>query len=303
MNWFGLSLASPLLNAVANHLDKYIIDKKLKGAEVGALVIFSALFNILPVGLIMLFNPSVLQVNILTALFIMINDALIVGAVLLYFYALAEDETSIIVPFYQTIPIFAFGVSYVLLGETITLTQSIGSLFLIVGALIMSLKIGEVITFRRKVAIFMLSASFLYALNSVFFKFFALDVGFWEVTFWGFVGKIVVGGLLYGCVTSYRHQFKNLFKKNGKAILGLTALSETLFMTAETVSSFAFMYASVGLVLVVGSLQPLFVFLLGIIITLFFPKIGFESFKRNDILQKVVGIIILMIGTYLVGML
>jgi hypothetical protein len=51
----------------------------------------------------------------------------------------------------------------------------------------------------------------------------------------------------------------------------------------------------------VNSFQPVFVFTLGIILTLFFPGVAQESMGRMQMLQKGVGIGLMLVGGYLIG--
>lgn len=298
MSWLIFAATGPLLNAVANHIDKLSISKYLKGGEVGALVIFSALFNLIALPIIYIVHSDIFALTTQQILLLATNDMLIVGAMLLYFWALETDEATYVVPLYQTIPLFGFALGYLLLGETITVAQSIGAGVIIMGAIILSLesRIGG-LHFKSTVVWCMLGASLLYAINGVVFKFFALDVGFWPAVFWGCVGKVAVGVLILLCVPSYRKQFVTLIQKNKRGVLGLNAVSESLYIIGETAANYALTLATVGLVLLVGALQPFFVFIIGILLTLFIPRLGVESITRHALIQKCIGVSLLVAGT------
>src|ERR1035437_7394638 len=131
MSWFFIALIGPILYAVANHTDKYLISKYLKGGAVGSLIIFSAIFSIVALPIVILIHPAVFSVSLLQGIVLALNGMLVVVAVLFYFYALHKDEASYVVPFYQTIPIFTFILGYLILGETITRVQGIASIIII----------------------------------------------------------------------------------------------------------------------------------------------------------------------------
>jgi drug/metabolite transporter (DMT)-like permease len=302
MSWILFAAIGPVLNAAANHIDKYSISKYLKGGETGALVIFSALFNLVALPVIYIVDPHLFALSYTHMILLMVNDMLIVLAMLLYFFALERDEASYVVPFYQTIPVFGFILGFFVLGETITGSQSIGAGFLLVGALLLSLELGlGRLHIKYRVALYMMGASALYAINSVLFKYFALDVGFWPAVFWGCVGKVGIGLIFLMCLPRYRKQFRTLISKNTRRVLGLNAFSESLFIIAETTTSYAFTLASVGLVLLVNALQPVFVFIGGILLTLFLPHFGTESLSRRLLAQKMCGIGLLVIGTMIIA--
>lgn len=302
MSWFFIALIGPVLYALANHTDKFLISKYLKNGEVGSLIIFASIFSVVALPIVYLIHPESVSVGGRQAFFLALNGTTIVFAVLLYFYALHEDEPSFVVPFYQTIPVFAYLLGYVVLGETITVRQAQASLLILAGALFLSFAFdGKKIRFKKKVVLLMLGASLLYAINGVAFKYLALDEGFWPSVFWGFVGKLLVGLAFLAFIPSYRSQFLAMMGQNRNVVLGLNTLSETLLIVAEGVTQYATLLAPVALVLLVNSFQPLFVLVIGVLLTLFFPKIGLETITRQAITQKLIGIVCIGVGALLLG--
>jgi hypothetical protein len=91
-----------------------------------------------------------------------------------------------------------------------------------------------------------------------------------------------------------------MFKQQRVGAVGLIAFSRTLFSVSETVTLYAMLLAPVALVLLVNSFQPVFVFALGILLTLFFPCVVRESLDRMKMLQKGVGIGLMLVGGYLI---
>jgi drug/metabolite transporter (DMT)-like permease len=225
-----------------------------------------------------------------------------VFAAVCYLHALDIDEASFVTPLYQTVPIFAFFLAYFILGEKITLSQGLASIVIIVGALAFSLEFGRRgVRFKRKVVALMLVASCLSAINGVIFKLVAVEKGFWVSLFWGFGGQVMAGLALLVCVSTYRRDFFGLFTQQKAAGVGLIALSRTLFGVSEAVTLYATLLAPVALVLVVNSFQPLFVFALGIALTLLLPQVAKESMDRMKMLQKGVGITFMLVGGYLIS--
>ena len=302
MNWFFIALIGPVLYAVANHTDKYLISKYTKGGTVGSLVIFSALFNIVAIPIILIIHPDVFNITPYSALALALNGMLPVLSVLCYFYALHKEEASYVVPLYQTIPIFGFILGYFLLGEAVTGSQLTGALVIIVGAAILSLEFEEKIRFKHEVVWLMLAASLLYAINSTLFKL-IVGVGgdYWTSLFWSQVGQIAMGIILLTGVATYRSQFFAMLRQNKYSVLGLNTVSESSFVVAEAATAFAILLAPVGLVLLVNAFQPLFVFLIGIFLASFFPRISNESVARYHLIQKSLGVLLVIFGTYVIG--
>ncbi|MFA6006745.1 MAG: EamA family transporter [Candidatus Paceibacterota bacterium] len=302
MSWLLIALIGPILYAVANHIDKHVIERYLKGGVAGALIIFSSLFSIVALPVLTYFEPSVLDVTLLQGVYLALNGMLVVFAFLAYFYALTYDEASYVVPWYQTIPIFGFILGYFILGEKISQTQALASAFILAGAIILSLDFGgKKMHFKREVAFLMLGASLLYAINGVVFKVIATDAGFWVSVFWGLVGKVILGFAFLAFIPSYRNQYLYLLRHSGLTVLGFNSLSEFLSMIAEAAMQYVTLLVPVGIALLANSFQPFFVLIIGSLIAFFWPSKEAESLRAGKMTQKVVGIAIMVLGSYLIG--
>lgn len=301
MTWFIIAVLGSLCYASTNHIDKYLISKYLKNGEVGSLIIFSAIFSIFALPIVYFIYPAVFTVTVLQGIILAVTGMMTVIAILLYLYALSEDEATNVVPFYQTVPIFGFILGYFVLGESITYIQGIASLIIIAGAIILSFDLGNSeIRFKGKVVLYMLSASMLYAISTVLFKLVAIDEGFWLSTFWSLLGKVVLGIIFLAFVPVYRNQFLTVLKSNRIGVLSLNSFNETLTILADGLVGYASLLAPVALVLLAGAFQPMFVLIIGVFLTVFFPKISQESLLRKHLVQKVSAILLIMIGSYFI---
>jgi drug/metabolite transporter (DMT)-like permease len=301
-SWFLIALWAPFLLACANHNDKFLLSRYLREKNIGSILIPSSLFSCVPIPIVLFIEPHAYDINLIQGTALVATGMSSVFANLCYLYALDIDEASFVIPFYQTVPIFAYFLGYFILGETTTIIQGLGSFVIIVGALSLSFEFGRRrIRFKRNVVALMLGASFLSALNGVVFKLIAVDKGFWVSLFWGFVGQVVAGLILMVCVPSYRGDFLSLFKHQKVAAFGLIALSRALFSFSGAVTLYATLLAPVALVLLVSSFQPLFVFIFGIVLTLFLPRVAKESLGRMKMVQKGVGIGLMLVGGYLIS--
>jgi len=302
MSWFFIALWAPFLLACANHNDKVLLSRYLKTKTVGSIVIPSSLFSGVAVLIVLLLQPHVTNVTLLQGCALIATGMSSVFAAICYLYALDMDEASFVTPFYQTVPIFAYILGYFILGETITFSQGVGSFVVIVGALALSFEFRRrEMQFKRNVVLLMQGASVLSAVNGVIFKLIAVDKGFSASLLWGFVGQVVAGLTLLVCVPSYRRDSFALFTERRVAAIGLIAVSRTLFGVSEAVTLYATLLGPVALVLLVNSFQPLFVFIIGIALTLLVPHVSKESLGGMKILQKCVGIGLMLVGGYLIS--
>ena len=303
MNWFLIALIGPALWSVTNHLDKYLIGRYIKGGGIGALTVFSALIGLLVAPLIYVFNPQVIGVEPKTAFLIALNGTLYLVAIIPYFYALNKDEASKVVPLFQLIPVITYALAYFILGETLNNTQIVGAIFIIVGAVAISLELAETKNIRLKTEVFwlMLLASFIISINFTLFKYFALDVNFWTASFWEYVGFIFFGVFILAFVKSYRTEFVSLIQENKVPVLGLNGFNEVINIIGKLAFNFATLLAPITLIWVVNGLQPFFVFLYGILLTIFFPKISQENITKKHLAHKLIAIFLIFVGTTLIN--
>lgn len=304
MSWFFIALLAPALYALTNHLDKYLIDKYLskndsEATNVGSLILFSTLFALILLPIIAFFEPAVLNVDLTSALALIVNGILVALAIILYLQAIEKDEVSIVIPFLQLIPVFGYGLAIIILGEYLTLAQIISSLVIIFGAMILSFDLTSVkIRFRRLVVWYAGGAAFLYALSDVIFKKIAVVDGFWLSAFWQYVGVLLTGVIIFVLIPTYRHDFLRVFKKSKGPVLFLNSLGECLAIIGDLIIRYAYLLAPITLVMVANVFQPFFVFIYGIILTIFFPKITTEKLSRRHLVQKILAITIMVVGAY-----
>jgi uncharacterized membrane protein len=301
MNWFFIALITPFLHAIANHIDKHLISRYFKSGGVGALVIFTSIFALLAMPVIYFINPNVIHIGLKASIALLLNGTLSLVYVIFYLHALEDDEATIVAPFFQTIPIFGFIFGYLLLGETLTNHQIFASILIIAGSFLLSLDLSNGIKIKKKLVSLMLASSSLYALNGVIFKSIAINSGFIESLFWGMTGQVVLGLVLYLFVKSYRTQLVSVMRENSRAVLGLNFLNGIIILAGDIVVAYALLLAPVTLILAVGGFQPLFVFIFGVLLTLFFPKFGRESLVKRDLVQKIAGILIIVAGSLFIS--
>jgi drug/metabolite transporter (DMT)-like permease len=296
---FLIALAAPFLWAIVNHADKFLLSKYFKSGGVGGLMIFSTLFSVVLLPLIYLMDSNVLSIDIQGALVLMLAGALNAISILLYLYALNDDEASVVVPFMQLVPLFSFIFGYILLGDTLTQVQIVGGLIILMGTLILSFGMGDnkKIRFKWKVSLLMIAHSVLFALYGTLFKLISLNDGFWSGAFWEAIGLILVGIVLF-CIPSYRGQFFSVFKQNSKPIIGINVVSEILTIAGNWLTAYATLLAPIALITLVSGYQPIFVFIIGIAITLLAPKLVKEKINRGALLHKGIAIALIIFGTY-----
>lgn len=132
----------------------------------------------------------------------------------------------------------------------------------------------------------MFLASFLVALNGFIFKLVAIQADFWTTSFWEYVGLTILAFALLVFVKSYRKQFFEVVKANKLPVLSLNGLNEVINIIAKFSMNFATLLAPLALVWVVNGFQPFFIFIYGVILTIFFPHLGTETLPKKILYKK-----------------
>ena len=303
MNWLFIALLNPVFHAFNNHIDKYILNRYMKGGSVGAIILFMALFSIVALPVIYALHPTIFNnINWLNTIILIANGCLLVLAILFYFYALNDDEASFVAPFFQLIPVIGFILSYLILGEVLQGKQIWAAAIIVAGSFILSLDLSKRKTkFRQRMILLMLASSFFYAINAVIFKAVAIHQGFLDSLFWDMSGKFLFGVVLFLSIKPYREQFLHVIKVNKFFVIELSMFNELISLIAEAALVLAVLFAPVALVQSVAGLQSVFLLIIGIFLTIFLPKLAKESLTPKVLWQKIISIVIITIGVILIS--
>lgn len=300
-SWFLLALVGPLLYALTNHIDRILLEKYFKEGGVGTLILVSSLLSILAVPLFYWGDTTVLDVTRESV--IILGGLALLDVILLWAYLLAmkDDEPSVVIVFYQLVPVLGLLFGYLILGETISRMQGVAATVIILGTTIVSFEIDSDnnVKPRWKTVIFMTVACVCWALELVIFKKVALEENVVRSLFWKHVALVIVGMFIFALVPMYRRSFLKAIKTNSRAIMSLNVLNEVLYMLGTMAVAFAAMLAPVGLVLLTETYQAIFVFAIGIFLTKYFPHVSTENIEARHLWQKSFAICVTGVGTYL----
>ena len=296
MTGFILAGIASFLWAIVNIIDKSLVEKYCQDEGVGPLIVLSALFPtiLLPVSLFMaeesIWIPST---DIMILIF---SGFLTISWISLYLKALYDDDVSIVMPLMQLTPVFALLLGFLFLGEWPPLMKLIAGGVIVIGSLVLSIEqtTGKI---KGKLLLSMAGASAIIALTNTLFKFVTVEETFWVSMFWHSVGIVIIGVGIYSFHNNYRRQFHTFIKKNWGVGLSLNAVNESLTVAGDVLFTYAILLAPLALVQSMEAYQPVFVFFIGLILTKISPDILKEDTGRNAIIQKVLGITLVVIGT------
>ena len=133
--WLVFAFSGPVLWAASTHVDKFLVEKYFKQADVAVLLVFTALIGLLVLPLVGGFDPEALTPGWKEAGAVACSGLLYMTGMYFYLLALQQDEASVVAPFeysalawdvaidwllWQTLPD-----QYTLIGATIIIGSGI----------------------------------------------------------------------------------------------------------------------------------------------------------------------------------
>jgi drug/metabolite transporter (DMT)-like permease len=300
LSWVVFAFSGPVLWAISVHLDKYLVERFFKESNVAVMLLFTAFVGIVLLPFIWFYEPSVTVPGLGSIALIILAGVLYMVAMLLYLQALQTEEASVVAPYFQSGPLFGYGLAYLVLGETLTTRQLVGGVLIILGALSVSMRFAYgARMFKTRLALLMLSCGFAGALAGLIFKIFALDVEFWTTTFWMYAGEAIFGCALL-LVPIYRRQLLATLRVNTAALLSINGSNELINLGGGLGNRYALMFAPLSIVQAIGSTTTLFVFAFGVVVSLLWPELGREDLSARELLKKGMAAVLVAVGVALV---
>jgi uncharacterized membrane protein len=299
MTWLFFAFSGPVLWAVSVHLDKYLVERYFKHTSVAALLLFTAFIGLALLPFIWWFQPETMKLPLPTTCLAGFSGVLYMAAAFFYLQALQSEEASVVAPFFQAAPLFAYVLAYAVLGEKLSSQQIFGGLLIVCGAALVSVRTAAPRTFKTRLVALMLACAFSAAVSSVIFKIAAVTADFWPATFWMYVGEAIFG-LVVLAIGPYRKQTLTLLRSNPGTLLAINAANELINLAGSLGARYALLLAPLSLVQAVSSTTTLFVFLIGIALTLRYPTLGREDLSGGNVVRKGASAILIAIGVAII---
>ena len=298
MEWVVFALLAALLWAVESVTDKILISKFIKDeyvmtivwAFLQLLVIFVLLFHSLNIS------------NIFMVFLAIVGGVISMFAAVPYFKALKLEEASRVIPLIHFSPLIVLVLSFVFLGERLSSYQMVAFFLILIGGFLLSLRnIKGVFTLKRAFWLMMFVA-LLAAISQILLKYVYTYSSFLDGFFWFKVGAFFGGGVLL------------LIKKNrDNFVKSMNVIKSKNFMIiilgvgiVSFVGSLSFNYAiklgPVSLVSVLDGIAPVFILIITILLSKYFPKILKEEIDKKVLLTKAFAIALMIWGLWLLYM-
>jgi drug/metabolite transporter (DMT)-like permease len=310
MDWLLVALSAYLFLAIANLLDKFLVDNVLKSSQ-------AYVFIVCILGLaVMLVSPWFLKwPGLAWSAFNLFVGILFAIALWLLYEALKQGEAARILVFIGgLIPVFSIILSLIFLKDVYTLNQWIGMGFLLAGVLVIALlpqprnflarflkKIGLKNKFnRRGLQIAFVSALF-YSFYFVASKYAYNNQPFMSAFLWNRLGAGLFV-LLFLLRKKDRLAINSFFKRSSpKKNKFLVIFNQILGSSGFILQNYAIFLGPVAIVNAMQGFQYAFLLIISAILAALAPKLLKETFSWPIILQKTGAVILVFIGLYFIA--
>ncbi|MEI6144147.1 MAG: DMT family transporter [Candidatus Berkelbacteria bacterium] len=293
MSWVWLSLLAGMTLAVVNINDKYVVSKMVKKPIV-PLMFFGFLAFLSAVVIFLIRGYGALSV---THIIIGLIGGIIYAAMtLFYFYGINAGDVSSAIPVFQSSPLFIAIFGAIFLGERFGIAKYIAVALIVISAFLINYQKGEKFK-TNKSFWFMVLAAITCAISQIVTKYLLSFTDYWTVFSYLRIGSFIA------VIPLYFIFMKDLIftaKDKGAKAFALMTMSEFLNLTAVALMTAAAVTGFVTLTNTLSSVQPLFVLIFAVIISIFYPKILKEEIGRDAVVIKVIAIMLMIIGAVLV---
>ncbi len=287
MLWLIFALATPLVWAITNIIDKYALSKLINDAWL-PMIIFSWVGA---VASLIIFGVHGLHVSWATIFIALVTGVVYCLSEVSYFEAARHEEISRVISLIYLDPLFTALFASLFLKEIFSFAQYLGVVLLVVGAVLISYKPGDTKMATRTIVL-CLAGACLCAVNNLLSKYMLGSVDFWSVFALIRMGSFVV---LIPTMIAKRTTIKNLITQTPRSFAIITS-SMTLNLFGSLFLVIALSLGFATLTVALSALQPLFVLILTVLVGTHYPHILQEVGGKRAVLLKLVAIALMFIG-------
>src|SRR3989338_5442410 len=295
MSWVIFVLDATLIWSVGSIISKFCRVSYIENS-LGYLIFIAPTVLIVP--LLLLFEPFVLLKS--TEAFLAVLSGMIVTVgYYLYLEAIHKEELSKVFILFGTGPLFILVLSTIILKEVLTIKQYIAFASIFIGSTLVSLKkVDQKIKLTFGAILVLLSALF-FAIHNVILKYIS-EINLTTLMLYRESGFLMPILFIFILSPKARKHAKKVINDLNIKKTALVYSAEVLGITGMFLVYLAIQRGPVSLVTVLEGFETIFIFILAIIISLYFPKILKEKIDKKTIIIKIISITLMLGGLYLI---
>lgn len=297
MTWIILAITAHFFWAWVNIGDKYIVGNRVKNPYVYMVCLtMFGITGLLALPFIDFRIPDFYSLSLLV-----VGGLFYFFGGLPYIKAMQMEEPTRINVWWNLIPLFSLAIGWLFFKQSLSNTQIIAFVFLLVGAFIASIHAsGKQFRFS-KALVLMLISTFAFAIYGVTFVEATRQVSFLE----GFVLVhivMVISSFSLFLSKNFRKDFREEIKKTDKKLAMVFVGVGIIDHFGILLNQWALSLSAAALVFAFEGSQVLFVFIIATVISVFFPKIIKEEIDRKNIILKLAALVLMIVGILILNL-
>ncbi len=304
MSWLVLVIIAVVFDSIRIFIDNYISDVYYKGRGSAAQKLFYGyFFTITSIIMMFVFGIETDKVPVATMIWFLISGTLSSLAGIPYYRALEIEDSTNLTIFVQMAPVLYLILGWFFLDESFSPLQLAAFVVILAAPILIILtsrKNGRCAKFKAAVM------AFLYVFiavigNLIFVKNNSSDFHFTTGMAFLFLGKGISNLAIVYCNRKWVKRFRAVMKSSKKKVLRPLIIDGVLCLIKDSAYRAALLLApAVALASAVSdSSTPIVTFLLGIVLTLIWPKFGREKLNKKSVLIHLVATLLVVAGIIL----
>ncbi|MFP6679393.1 MAG: EamA family transporter [Dehalococcoidia bacterium] len=297
IDWTVAAIMSAALFAVVNITDKVIMTGM--GLRVRSFLLFIGFQTLITFAVVAIVNPFP---SLNAEVYVRgLGVGLMWGvSAPLVLWTLSREEVSRVTPISQSHPLLVVIFAVVLLGESLSLLESIAAALAIGGAVLAAIRLSDAGQIRLSSSLAFLGiAVVIIALAQILLKTVTDDLSFWHAMALRSGGMAFVLMLMNFRPTFLAELGRFMASPSKFMVLGIDAVAATIAMTAIT---FAIAVGPVSLANAFASTTPLFVFFATVFLAWKTRLLADESLDRRAVIQKLLAATMVVGGLALIAL-
>ncbi len=305
MQWIIFCILAALFFSIGVFIDNYLTDVIFKGKKPQSIKVVDAfLYLILAIAIAVIFGLKEMPIALI--ILAIISGAITSLASLPYYLGLRDEEATTATIFFQITPILCIIGDFIILNRTITQQQVYGFFLVLSAPFIITLARQHKKTrkLELKASLLLLAHAVLYAIGSIVYAKAEQDKpDTMTLYFWFIFGRSLFDFIVTIIRPNLRERIKQVMKVSPAKFL-IAAVATLVFAVAgDFLLRYSYTITATSLATVLSNASELIItFILGIILTLIWPKFGREKLNRHIIVSHLIAIILVVIGIILTNL-
>lgn len=302
MQWIFFCLLTALFFSICAFIDNYLTDVIFKGKKPQAIKAIDAfLYLILAILIAAFFGLKETPTSLI--ILAIVSGAITSFASLPYYLGLRDEEATTATIFFQITPVLCIISDFIILGHVITQQQIYGFILVLLAPIIITLARQHKKTrkLELRASLLLLAHSVLYAIGSIVYAKAQQDEpDAMTLYFWFILGRSLFDFAVTIFCPSLRQRTKQIMKATPVKFIVAAVATLAFAVAGDFLLRYSYTLTTTSLATVLSNASELIItFILGIVLTLIWPKFGREKLDRHIVISHLVAVILVVIGIIL----